>query len=169
WSTEISPKDDNNILVASNEYDCFHYSSPLIDDLPVENLLELDPLIANEGDNFLSSYPDYLFSPFSDGGNIYGLPASNSAEFISINLDLMREKGISIPTSDWSFKDLLLIASEGNDDFEMNSSYGFSAGSSTLLNYLDLEWYEKSSALPRAYLNSPEIISAMDWINNLYL
>lgn len=169
WSTEIFPKDDNNILGASNEYDCFHYSSPLIDDLPVENLLELDPLIANEGDNFLSSYPDYLFSPFSDGGNIYGLPASNSAEFISINLDLMREKGISIPTSDWSFKDLLLKASEGNDDFEMNSSYGFSAGSSTLLNYLDLEWYEKSSALPRAYLNSPEIISAMDWINNLYL
>lgn len=169
WSTEISPKDDNNILGASNEYDCFHYSSPLIDDLPVENLLELDPLIASEGDNFLSSYPDYLFSPFSDGGNIYGLPASNSAEFISINLDLMREKGISIPTSDWSFKDLLLTASEGSDDSEKNPVYGFSAGSSTLLNYLDLEWYEKSSALPRAYLNSPEIISAMDWINNLYL
>jgi multiple sugar transport system substrate-binding protein len=89
-------------------------------------------------------------NPYRVSGKLYGVPLGPQAVTVYINRQLFKERGVSIPTSSWSFEDMLAAAKKltfekdgkkiwgiNGSDLEIDSEYGmsfyFSAGGTGII------------------------------------
>ncbi|MCL1840623.1 MAG: extracellular solute-binding protein [Propionibacteriaceae bacterium] len=74
-----------------------------------DQLLELDtPDIASIVD--LSKYPTSTLSSATVNGKVYALPTGGNATAMFVNTDIMKQAGVTLPTGQWTWNDLVTIA-----------------------------------------------------------
>jgi multiple sugar transport system substrate-binding protein len=98
----------------------------------------------------LSSINKTRVNPYRVSGKLYGVPLGPQAVTVYINRQLFKDRGVSIPTSSWSFEDMVAAAKKltfekdgkkiwgiNGSDLEIDSEYGmsfyFSAGGTGII------------------------------------
>lgn len=86
--------------------------------------------ISIQGSEITATIPPELLQPFMYNGLVYGIPLIVELSNVGVNMSLMAQAGLSPPTREWNWDDLVLISKrltvDGNGDGMMDT-YGLTA------------------------------------------
>ena len=88
----------------------FMYPESLPAWVELDALAPLDDMIAVDPQLSASDYFDAGLQTFTWGGQQYGLPKDASAELVFYNRQMFEERGVPLPTADWTWDDFLAAA-----------------------------------------------------------
>ncbi len=100
--------------------------------------------------NVVGSIPKQMIAPYQVGDKTFGLPLGPQAVTVFVNRKLFKERGVPIPTTAWSYEQMLAAAKKltfskggkkywginGQDlrpDYEYGQSFNYSNGGSSLV------------------------------------
>ncbi|OXS60285.1 hypothetical protein B1A99_07530 [Cohnella sp. CIP 111063] len=130
-SEGVTTAEDTLQQIRDNSPDIINVSSPFHEKLAADGqLVDLDPLIRQDGFDIEDIHPSVIESiRGGEGGKLYGLAPSFSANALYYNVDLFRKHGIDLPADKMSWEDTLKLAmrfpSDGTDGERV---YGFQTG-----------------------------------------
>lgn len=153
----------------AEHFDCITYYTPARDEWNTDSLLSLDNLLEAEGTSFSQDFSAEQLNVYRFEGELFGLPAAIRAAVMSYNADLLARHGLKPPSNDWTFDEFLQMASAAANTSESAKSYGYlwDVGDSLLLEGHGVQWADFSADPPSVYLDSPEMVSALVWLDEL--
>jgi multiple sugar transport system substrate-binding protein len=120
---QVEPSSDWPIAGQAAEADCFvGYATGVR--ASREDLLALDPLIAEDEYDSGLFYPDYV-APLTIDGTLWGLPLDADARLLYYNRDRLDQAGAPYPAMDWTPRDLVTWALDLTDLDGPVPQYGF--------------------------------------------
>lgn len=147
--------------------DCFTAFTPVFLDAPTTTqFLNLTPLIAQEGKEWVEDYYPELLEAYRYEGELYGLPAATQPEVVYYNADLLAQRGLQMPPLDWTFDDFIQLASAASAE----DIYGYFSptGDPFFFNGRGTPGYDLNTLLPVIEFNTPEMVSTLNWMVDLY-
>jgi len=151
--------------VLSENFDCMTLAQPGY----LKGFLPLDSLIEAEKASFLADFYPGPLAGFRQDGVMYGIPASGQPSVAVYNADLLAKRGLTPPSADWTFDDLVnlmtLAASSNEDDL----SYGtiFSPLGTFLFDGRGATWVDTQTDPPIPQFDSSEISATLAWMDEL--
>ncbi len=94
----------------------FMYPSDLAAWVELGALKPLDQILASNGKTSITDYFPASVQTYTYGGHLYALPKDASAELLFYNPELFRKHGLSFPTADWTWQDMLHAATAITQD-----------------------------------------------------
>jgi ABC-type glycerol-3-phosphate transport system substrate-binding protein len=168
--TEFHGDPGNNWIssMASN-FDCFTGGAPYWEGLDATQLLSLNTLMSSEPASFNNDYSQEMINQFSQEGNLYGLPATSQVMMMAYNADLLTQRGLPMPASDWTFDDFIGMASAVASTSDTDPSYGFlfSPYEEFLAIGQGTKWIDFESNPVKVDFNSPEMLEHLRWLSKL--
>ncbi len=134
------------LLAGGNAPDVMRIDSYFFQDFTQMNALRpLGDLVARDGVD-LSAYYQQGVAENTYKGELYGLPWGTAAIYMLINLDVMEQAGVELPSLDWNMDDFeeIVRAFAGIDD-----TYGYA-----------FELNNMSAMLPYIWANGADVFSA---------
>ena len=156
----------------ADQSDCFAGQRGIDPLNPPNDLLSLESFLAVDSDLHLGDFHPALIESLRSRGELYGLPFQAQARAIFYNPQLFEEAGVSLPHSEWTLDDFLSLAVALTRGEGQNKQYGFlpfNGDVSDLRVFLSLQGVSTTDPAGQPYLNSPEMISALQWYANLAL
>ena len=134
-------------------------------------LTEIRSLLRQHGQTVPREYTPSLLSLFEYNGHLYGYPRDNGTEVIFYNKKLLREAGVPIPKSNWTWDDLRAAAlkltkRQGN----RISQYGFAFETFHWRLYIwesGTELFDSNSNPTKVTFNTPAAIKALQFMADL--
>lgn len=160
-------------LFEQGEIDTFALStegSLLVDLKRDDKLLSLSPFIQQDTSVDLDDYYASVLEPFTMEGSVWALPNSVNLAVMYYNADLFDQYGVSYPTLDWTWDDLLEAGLWVRDPDE--GVYGFVAFPHFTVPFI----YQHGGRLvddwerpTRLTLDDPLTVEAVEWFADLVL
>jgi ABC-type glycerol-3-phosphate transport system substrate-binding protein len=151
--------------------DCFvDWSMPREYNRRSELLLDLSPLLAVQGADLSRDYWPEQLDGYRLDGRLYGLPMFERPSMIYFNADLLAQKKLSPPATDWTFDDLATLLAEVSSEQFGERVYGFSADAGSLGEFLEGLFspiFDLSTNPPTARFVSPEMAAGLERIAEL--
>ena len=102
-------------------------------------------------------------------GTLYGLPWATAAFYILLNLDMFEEKGIPVPSMDWTVDEFYAILEKFNEDPD---TYGFATRLNSFSDVLPFVWAEGGDLFNKDRteftFDRPEAVAALQRLANAY-
>lgn len=145
----------------------FMYPSDLAAWVELGALTPLDDLLAANSKTRVSEYFPAAVQTYTYNGHLYALPKDASAELLFYNPELFRKHGLSFPTADWTWQDMLHAAKAITEDTDGD-------GRPNIFGLQQPEWQAMvrqnggrivSADGTRCELDSPQSIEALEfWV-----
>lgn len=132
-------------------------------------IISLDEFVKSSGINLDERYGS-VKEVYSTGGKLYAMPDRGGAMIVYYNKDLFDKAGVSYPTKDWTWDDLLntakkLTIKEGNEV----KQWGFAAGSwwPWWMSFMYQNGGRVLDENNKPVVNTPENVEALQFYNDL--
>lgn len=165
WDLGGEQIDDWNVYIAEN-FDCYSWYPPYWPQEKPDHLLGLSALIQAEGAEFTNDfYPEQL-DVYRYEGEVYGLPAVSDPQIMGYNADLLAERGLEPPSTDWTLDDFIPLASAAAGSSENGNTYGFlfSEYDDLFFTGRGVAWADLKSDPPVAKFDTPEMVETLTWL-----
>ncbi|MEJ2265295.1 MAG: extracellular solute-binding protein [Anaerolineales bacterium] len=153
----------------TGQFDCLTWYTPSFEYQKPTGLLNLNALVEAEDPAFIQDfYPDQL-ERYRLEGQLLGLPAYSQPQVVAYNADLLARRGLQPPDEDWTFDEFIELATKVASTSEADKSYGFvyNEWETVLLSGRGVEWADLTKDPPVAKFDTPEMVSAMEWLVDL--
>lgn len=131
-------------------------------------LMALDDLVARDGVDMGAYYQQGVVENSYEGA-LYGLPWATAALYMLINLDVMEQAGLDLPSMDWTMEDFTALVEAFEEEEEL---YGTAMDLNSLSSMLPFVWAGGgdvfSSDRSRFTMNAPEATAALQTVADLY-
>jgi ABC-type glycerol-3-phosphate transport system substrate-binding protein len=144
-----------------DEFDCFYTGMDTISQPRL--LYSLSNFIAREDTTFASDFYPGRINAFRSGDQIYGLPASNMLSLIYYNADLLAQKSLQPPSTDWTFEDLLRLSNAVSSGSSSGPVFGTGGTEDLFFASRDVHWVDLSGEPPLINFTQPSTIEAVNW------
>lgn len=155
--------------------DCFIWSNYGQPDDWQEYIVQLQPLVEQEGNFSLDDFYPQGLHIFREEGALWALPLFLSPELIYFNRDLFDAAGQPYPQPDWTWEDFraTILALTGGTGGE--KQYGFAPYAGIAPDALNFVWQHGGALVddPNAptvsTFNHPDVVEALEWYTDLAL
>ncbi|MFD0715989.1 ABC transporter substrate-binding protein [Paenibacillus sp. GCM10027626] len=113
-NTNIDKSIINNVI-AGEEADLIFLDNGLSQWMSGDLLEDLTPYIAKDERIQKANKVEGLMESFQTGGKQYTLPYADIPMWVVINKDLMNKYGMTMPSNDWTYDDMLEMAKQATD------------------------------------------------------
>ncbi len=158
----------------SKSFDCYVVQVDAVGAAVSGAVMSLTPLLEAEDTTFRRDYDVTQLSAARFEGELYALPLVNQPPIMVYNADLLNRRGLQPPTSDWSFAEFQQQITAATRNPDGDESFGMLPDSqavdvkSMLLAGRGAQWLGELSGLPTANFNSPEMVTSLLWLKDLY-
>lgn len=147
------------------DFDCFYAGMDTISQPGL--LYSLNDYIAREDAAFTKDFYPGRIEAFQSGDQIYGLPASNILSLIYYNADLLAQKSLQPPPTDWTFEDLLRLSNAVSSGSSSGPVFGTGGTEDLFFASRDVHWVDFSGEPPNTNFTQPSTIEAVNWFTQL--
>ena len=148
-----------------DDFDCFYAGMDTISQPGL--LYSLNDYIAREDLTFTKDFYPGRIEAFQSGDQIYGLPASNILSLIYYNADLLAQKSLQPPSTDWTFEDLLRLSNAVSSGSSSGPVFGTGGTEDLFFASRDVHWVDFSAEPPNTNFSQPSTIEAVNWFTQL--
>lgn len=158
----------------SKSYDCYVVQVDAVAAAVSGAVMSLTPLLEAEYITFRRDYDVTQLDAARFDGELYALPLVSQPPIMVYNADLLARRGIQPPASDWSFAEFQQQITSATRNSDGDESFGMLPDSqavdvkSMLLAGRGAQWLGELSSLPTANFNSPEMVTSLLWLKDLY-
>jgi ABC-type glycerol-3-phosphate transport system substrate-binding protein len=158
----------------SKNYDCYVLQLDPEGAALSGEVLDLTALMEAEPADFQQDFDQAFLDASHYEGGLPVLPLSVKPPLMVYNADLLAENGLEPPALDWTFDDFLEMATTVASISGTEKTYGFLPDSHTVstieMFYAGhgLQWQDTSGVYPAVYLNTPEMVDTLLWVEDLY-
>ncbi|NOH11126.1 MAG: carbohydrate ABC transporter substrate-binding protein [Chloroflexi bacterium] len=164
-SLEQSVTQRPSILEATRRYDCFVHYQDELKSRHANDLLSLSPLFEAESSVFQEDHASIHLADYRLEGELYGLPAVSRPTLMAYNADLLAQRGLELPSMDWTFEDFLELSLAAASLDDADRSYGIAHGDDLLFtNGRNVGWVRMSTYPPSAYFDGPQTQVHLNWL-----
>ncbi len=147
------------------DFDCFYAGMDTISQPGL--LYSLNDYFAREDSTFTNDFYPGRIEAFQSGDQIYGLPASNILSLIYYNADLLAQKSLQPPATDWTFEDLLQLSNAVSSGSSSGPAFGTGGTEDLFFASRDVDWVDFSAEPPNINFTQPSTIEAVNWFTQL--
>ncbi len=148
------------------DYDCFSFGE-LAQDSDITRLADLSPFFDQEGSSFSADFYPGLLESLTVDGHLYGLPAGNGVYLVHVNLDLLNQLGLAMPSVDWTVDDLIRFIQQAPVERSGETTYASAGMESYLLAARGARWVDYSQEPAPVTVDSPASVQAVRWLMDL--
>ncbi len=147
----------------TQDYDCFYFSG-LSNIADIRSMADLSPFLTQEDSSFQSDFYPGRLDALTVDGHVYGLPADNDAYLVKINLDLLDQLGLALPSVDWTADDLIRFIQQAAPGPAGISFYASAGLEDYLLAAQSVQWIDFTKDPPSITIDTSANVQAVDWL-----
>jgi ABC-type glycerol-3-phosphate transport system substrate-binding protein len=147
----------------TDRYDCFLLANDYATWEEVETAYVLDPLLDAEDSSLRADFIPGVLESVSLNGRLYGFPALIQPPLMAYHADLLAQYGLLPPTNDWTFDEMMRMATTVASEAEQRYGLLFylgSDGSSWLIDGQNVHRVDWDADPPLAYFDQPDVMTA---------
>ncbi len=149
------------------DYDCFSFGE-LVQNSDITRLADLSPFLDQQGSSFSADFYPGLLESLTVDGHLYGLPAGNGVYLVHVNLDLLNQLGLALPSVDWTVDDLIRFIQQAPMEPLGETTYASAGMESYLLAARGAGWVDYSQDPAPVTVDSPDSVQAVRWLMDLF-
>lgn len=160
---------EDTLAYLAGQYDCFLWYPFFEPDMRPAGVLALDAFFQAEDEAFRGDFYPGVLDAFRAQGELYGLPAFSQPQVMAYNPELLRRRGLKLPTPDWTFDDFLELASAAASTQDGDESFGYATEpwDDLLLRGRGALGFDASQSPPTAGFDSSDMLNALLWLTDL--
>jgi len=158
----------------ASKFDCFTAQVDPMGAAASDAILNLNSFLESEPPIFRQDYDPALLDRSRYEGALYNLPLIVQPAIVAYNADLLANRGLSLPSTNWTYDDFIRqitsIATPQGDE----KAFGVLPESQAvdvpgmLFAGRNVQWLDISGNVPIGKMDTPEMANSLAWLSELY-